>query len=105
MCIYCDYCVYHYKSTELVSLYTLDIGLKINIIIITIRSDTEDDEDQHDTFYTSDLLGNVVEDVNDDTNDKKSEYDSNTNETDTDDAIESSDDEQIKEMWKSGRLR
>ena len=33
MCIYCDYCVYHYKSTELVSLYTLDIGLKINIII------------------------------------------------------------------------
>ena len=26
MCIYCDYCVYHYKSTELVSLYTLDIG-------------------------------------------------------------------------------
>ena len=27
MCIYCDYCVYHYKSTELVSLYTLDIGL------------------------------------------------------------------------------
>ena len=36
MCIYCDYCVYHYyKSTELVSLYTLDIELKINIIIIT----------------------------------------------------------------------
>ena len=34
MCICCDYCVYHYKSTELVSLYTLDIGLKINIIII-----------------------------------------------------------------------
>ena len=32
MCIYCDYCVYHYKSTELVSLYTLDIGLYINII-------------------------------------------------------------------------
>ena len=29
-----DYCVYHYKSTELVSLYTLDIGLKINTIII-----------------------------------------------------------------------
>ena len=27
MCIYRDYCVYHYKSTELVSLYTLDIGL------------------------------------------------------------------------------
>ena len=27
MCIYCDYCVYHYKSTELVSVYTLDIGL------------------------------------------------------------------------------
>ena len=26
----------HYKSTELVSLYTLDIGLKINIIIIII---------------------------------------------------------------------
>ena len=21
MCIYCDYCVYHYKSTELVDLY------------------------------------------------------------------------------------
>ena len=36
MCIYCDYCVYHYKSTEHVSLYTLDIGLKINIIIIII---------------------------------------------------------------------
>ena len=36
MCIYCDYCVYHYKSTELISLYTLDIGLKINIIIIII---------------------------------------------------------------------
>ena len=34
MCIYCDYCVYHYKSTELVSLYTLDIGLQINIISI-----------------------------------------------------------------------
>ena len=33
MCIYCDYCVYHYKSTELVSLYTLDIGLNIIIII------------------------------------------------------------------------
>ena len=27
MCIYRDYCVYHYTSTELVSLYTLDIGL------------------------------------------------------------------------------
>ena len=27
MCIYRDYCVYHYKSTELISLYTLDIGL------------------------------------------------------------------------------
>ena len=38
MCIYCDYCVYHYKSTELVSLYTLDIGLKINIIIIIRKS-------------------------------------------------------------------
>ena len=37
MCIYCDYCVYHYKSTELVSLYTLVIGLKINIIIIITR--------------------------------------------------------------------
>ena len=37
MCVYCDYCVYHYKSTELVSLYTLDIGLKINIIIIIIK--------------------------------------------------------------------
>ena len=36
MCIYCDYCVYHYKSTELVSLYTLDIGLLIIIIIIII---------------------------------------------------------------------
>ena len=36
MCISCDYCVYHYKSTELVSLYTLDIGLSINIIIIII---------------------------------------------------------------------
>ena len=24
MCIYCDYCVYHHMSTELVSLYTLD---------------------------------------------------------------------------------
>ena len=35
MFIYCDYCVYHYKSTEIVSLYTLDIGLKIYIIIIT----------------------------------------------------------------------
>ena len=33
MCIYYDYCVYHYKSTELVSLYTLDIGLQIKIII------------------------------------------------------------------------
>ena len=41
MCIYCDYCVYHYKSTELVSLYTLDIGLKINIIIITSYKNTE----------------------------------------------------------------
>ena len=29
MCIYRDCCVYHYKSTELVSLYTLDIGLII----------------------------------------------------------------------------
>ena len=29
MYIYCDYCVYHYKSTELVSLYTVDIGLII----------------------------------------------------------------------------
>ena len=37
MCIYCDYCVYHYKSTELVYLYTLDIGLKIKIIIIIIN--------------------------------------------------------------------
>ena len=27
MFISCDYCVYHYKSTELVSLYTMDIGL------------------------------------------------------------------------------
>ena len=36
MCIYCDYCVYHYKSTELVSLYTSDIGLQINIILYYI---------------------------------------------------------------------
>ena len=28
MCIYCNYCVYQYKSTELVYLYTLDIGNK-----------------------------------------------------------------------------
>ena len=34
MRIYCDYCVYHYKSTELVSLYTLDIGLKYYYYII-----------------------------------------------------------------------
>ena len=27
MCIDRDYCVYHYKSTELISSYTLDIGL------------------------------------------------------------------------------
>ena len=27
MCIYRDYCAYHYRSTELVSLYALDIGL------------------------------------------------------------------------------
>ena len=27
MCIYSDYCVYHYKSTVVVSLYTLYIGL------------------------------------------------------------------------------
>ena len=27
MCIYRDYCVYQYKSTKLVSLYTSDIGL------------------------------------------------------------------------------
>ena len=32
MCIYYD----HYKSTELVSLYILDIGLQINMIIIII---------------------------------------------------------------------
>ena len=38
MCIYHDYCVYHYKSTELVCLYTLDIGLQINIIIIIMLS-------------------------------------------------------------------
>ena len=36
MCIYRDYCVYHYKSTELISLYTLDIRLKINIMIMII---------------------------------------------------------------------
>ena len=40
MCIYRDYCVYHYKSTEFVSLYTLDIGLKINIIMIIIKMST-----------------------------------------------------------------
>ena len=34
MCIYCDYCVYHYESTELVSLYTLDIGLKLILLYI-----------------------------------------------------------------------
>ena len=31
MCIYRDYFAYHYKSTELVSLYTLDIELIIFI--------------------------------------------------------------------------
>ena len=71
----------------------------------TIRSDTEDDEDQNDTFYIPDLRGNVVENVNDDTNDEESEYDSNTDETDTDDDIESSDDEHIEETRKSDRLR
>ena len=35
--ISCDYCVYHYKSIELVSLYTLDIGLLKNIIITLCR--------------------------------------------------------------------
>ena len=68
----------------------------------TIRSDTEDDEDQNDTFYIPDLRGNVVEDVNDDTNDEEAEYDSNTDETDDD--IESSDDEHIEETRKSDRL-
>ena len=41
MCIYCDYCVYHYESTELVSLYTLDINsilLLFNIAIISKKS-------------------------------------------------------------------
>ena len=33
MCIYRDYCIYHYKSTERVSLYTLDINIIIIIII------------------------------------------------------------------------
>ena len=36
MCIYRNYCLYHHKSTELVSLYTLDIELYINIIIINV---------------------------------------------------------------------
>ena len=71
----------------------------------TIRSDTEDDEDQNGTFYIPDLRGNIVEDVNNDTNDEESEYDSNTDETDTDDDIESSDDEHIEETRKSDRLR
>ena len=34
MCIYRDYCVDHYKSTELVSLYTLDIIIIIAYIYI-----------------------------------------------------------------------
>ena len=59
MCIYCDYCVYHYKSTGLVSLYTLDIGLKINIIIIINVDQRCVDVDimikQYDK-YLSDLL-------------------------------------------------
>ena len=37
ICIYCDYCVYHYKSTELVSLYTLDIGLYILLLLLPDR--------------------------------------------------------------------
>ena len=37
MCIYRDYCMYHYKSAELVYSYTLDIGLKINTVIITFK--------------------------------------------------------------------
>ena len=49
MCIYRDYCVYIYKSTELVSLYTLDIGLKINIIIIIILN-----------FSVSQLIDNLI---------------------------------------------
>ena len=68
-------------------------------------ADTEDDEDQNDTFYIPDLRGNVVEDVNDDTNDEETDYDSNTDETDTDDDIESSDDEHIEETRKYDRLR
>ena len=41
MCIYCDYCVYHYKSTELVSLYTLDIGLLFQMkpVCVVVTSD------------------------------------------------------------------
>ena len=63
----------------------------------TISSDTEDDEDQNDTFYIPDLRGNVVEDIND----EESEYDSHTVDTDTDDDIESSDDEHIEGTRKS----
>ena len=33
MCIYHNYYIYHYKSTELVSLYTLDIGLGENLML------------------------------------------------------------------------
>ena len=62
----------------------------------TIRSDTEDEEYQNDTFYIPDLRGNVVEDVNYDTSDAKTEHDSNTAKTDTDDDIESSDDNTSK---------
>ena len=58
MCIYCDYCVYHYKSTELVSLYTLDIGLKINIIIIIIIFDMSK---TFDTINIHTLIGKLLQ--------------------------------------------
>ena len=64
----------------------------------TILTDTEDDEEQNNMFYISNLRGNVVDDVNDDTNDEETEYDSNTDETDTDDDIVSSDDELVEEI-------
>ena len=48
MCIYCDYCVYHYKSTELVSLYTLNIGLHINIILRIINRPFNDEAIKND---------------------------------------------------------
>ena len=63
----------------------------------TILSDTEDDEDQNEMFYISDLRGDVVEDVND----EKTEYDSNIEETDTGYDIESSDNELVEDTRKS----